>query len=414
LQSVASGAIDRLASNFNELKLAPFGQATKSVLTGITQSIFDAVKAGSGSAAKAAVGGGIAVPPSTSSQIPGVLEAIAQGQSGGGKTGLGAIFGNLGNLFKGFGFGLERGSAVGGLAAAAPLLGLTLGAGLGGTSTLGQIAGGIGGTLVGIGLTAAPKAAGFLAPLFSNPITAIVGAGLLVGGIFLGKAAQRRKDEEASGQMLTQALQAIEQLKAGIASDQIDGSQARAIFDNQILGAFISQINTLKTKSVRESRLKNQVRDLRNVFDALIPPEIEAQQRRRAVEAERSAIAGKLIPEFATGGLVPGIDFGRDSVVSLLRPGEMVLTKAQQSAIAAMAGAGVFRAAGVPGVQREPIFANGGIAPLAAQPQTIILDVSVGISDSQAEEIVTAGVRGGRGRNVVVRTVRHARRFGEL
>src|SRR5262249_45638373 len=163
---------------------------------------------------------------------------------------------------KGFGFGLPKGSATGQLAAAAPLLGLTLGASLGGRSTLGTIAGGIGGALVGIGATAAPAGAGFLAPLFSNPFTAIACGSLLIGGLLLGKAAQRRSDEEASGQMLTQALNAIDQLANGISSDQIDGSQARAIFDNEILATFIQQINTLKTKSVRDSRLTNQVRDL--------------------------------------------------------------------------------------------------------------------------------------------------------
>lgn len=369
----------------------------------------------------AAGSGGISAPPSVSGGLPrfGNLPVpfINSSVTGNVQFPGAGLLGSLGGLFKGFGFGLKPGSQLGGLASIAPLLGLSLGIGAGGTSTRGKILGGAGGALLGIGLTAAPAIFGtggalaspFIAGLFSNPITAIVGAAALVGAIFLGRASQRRKDEAASGDMLTQALSAIQELKRGISSDQIDGSQARGIFDNQILATFIQQINTLKTKSVRESRLTNQVRDLRKVFDTEIPPEIEAQRKRKLVNQ-------RLIPEFAFGGIVPGIDFGRDSVVAALRPREMVLTLEQQSTIARIAGGDVFARAGVPGVQQQPAFAQGGIVPFASAsaPQTIILDVTIGMSQSGAEEIVVNGAQTERAQSVIVRTVRRGQRNREL
>lgn len=363
-----------------------------------------------------AAGGGISAPPSVSLPflpnlpVP-LIGPAAQGQVKFG-GGLGAILGNLGGLFKGFGFGLKPGSALGGLASAAPLLGLSLGAGLG-TDTLTKILGGAGGALLGIGLTAAPAIFGAggalaspaLAALFSNPITAIVGGALLVGAFFLGRARQRKRDEQASGDFLTDAITQIRQLRDQVGTDQIDGGQARSIFENQILGTFIQQINTLKTKSVRESRLTNQVRDLRNLFEKEVGPEIEAQKRRRIT-------SGKLVPEFATGGIVPGLDFGRDSVLSLLRPREMVLTLEQQATIARIAGGDVFARAGVPGVQQQSAFAAGGIVPLASASQPVVIEVdeiSVSIGEDDASKILFIGARTNLGRSVIVRANKEAR-----
>lgn len=290
-----------------------------------------------------------------------------------GKVGNAGLLAGLGGLFKGFGFGKAAGSARGGLAAIAPLLGAQLGAGLGGQSRLGQILGGVGGAALGIGITAAPAllttgalagSLGFLAPLFSNPITAVVGGALLVGSLLLGRSQQRRNDEQQSGVWLQDAINQINQLKEQVKSGRVGIAEARQIFESQILGTFIAQIQTLKTKSVRDSRLTNQVRDLRNLFESTIVP--------AANEAKRSAaINDKLIPEFATGGIVPGLDRGYDSVMARVRPGEMVLTRSQQSAIESMAGPGIFRAAGVPeGAHLSSsgyAFANGGMMRMASQ-----------------------------------------------
>jgi hypothetical protein len=346
--------------------------------------------------------------------------AIEAGASPVRGTGFGSILGqfggNLKNLFKGIGFGKAPGTA-GGLAGALPLLGLTFGAGAGGSSILGQIAGGAGGALLGIGLSAAPAglagASPALAALFSNPITAIAGAGLLVGAIFLGRASQRRKDEEASGDFLQQAIDGIAQLREAVSTDQITGAQARAAFNSDILGTFRAQINTLKTKSVRESRLTNQVRDLQNLFESSVGPEITKQ-------AERNRVGSRLTPEFAGGGMVGGIDRGFDSVNARLRPKEMVLTEAQQFSVAAMSGRGdIFQMAGVPKAPSfapsgAQVFANGGTAQDGGDIVINFENVTLNVTEGEAERISIAGLTSNTGRRIQIDNVKQAKRDGQL
>jgi len=88
----------------------------------------------------------------------------------------------------------------------------------------------------------------------------------------------------------------------------------------------------LKTESVRRSRLTNQFADLNRVYNDIILPQIAAQEARKAAGIAQQArlqqnalVFSKLIPEFASGGIVPGVDRGFDSIRALLRPGEMVL-----------------------------------------------------------------------------------------
>jgi len=302
-------------------------------------------------------GGGSSLSAPSSISLPGLSGNVFTGlgfpgtpginpNAGGGVAGLAG----LKNLFGGIGFGLKPGSGGGALAGILPLLGVGLGSSLG-TDTLTKILGGAAGGLLGVGLTAAPaligaggalSGLGFLAPLFSNPITAIA-AGLALPAIFLlGRARQRKRDEASSGDFLQDAIDSIRDLRKQVSSDQIDGAQARSVFNNEILQTFIQQINTLKTKSVRESRLKNQTADLKKLFEDEVGPEIEAQKL-------RSKTALRLVPEFALGGIVPGMPTGADTVLSWLSPREMVLTVQQQRSIAAMAGPEVFAAAGVPG-----------------------------------------------------------------
>lgn len=333
----------------------------------------------------------------------------------------------LASLFQGFGFGLPRGAARGPLAALAPLLGAQVGAGLGGQSRLGQVLGGIGGAALGIGITAAPAALaaggalaglGFLAPLFSNPITAVVGGALLAGSFLLGRSRQRRSDEEQSGVWLQDAINQISQLRDQTRSGSVTLEQARQIFETQILATFVSQIQTLKTKSVRESRLTNQVRDLRNLFESTVVPAAKTG-------AKVNDIQSRLVPEFATGGIVPGTDRGYDSVMAMVRPGEMVLTRNQQSAIQSIAGPGIFRAVGVPqgpGISAGlPAFALGGImpaftptrtAPQESAPIELVVNLVVGKDD--ASRIVASAQNTSVGQRAVLATLKRARLNREL
>jgi hypothetical protein len=378
-------------------------------------------------------GGGISAPPSVSqSGLGGILGGIFGGGGGVARTparsDIDDFFGaNVPRTAGKIGGGFSLSSIGKSLGAAAPFLGFSAGSGLGGQSLAGNILGGIGGALGGLvagaatgGITGALGSAFALSGTL-GPLALAAAPLLIVGGILLGKAKQRRQDEEASGQFLTQALNSIEQLASGVASGQIDGSQARSIFDTQILGTFRQQIGTLKTKSVRDSRLTNQVRDLENVYQARIPPLIADQQRKAADAARFAAIDSRLVPQFRTGGLVPGVDRGRDSVLALLTPGELVLNRTQQASVIRDGGPGVFERAGVP---RTPIqvgqaqaFQFGGIAQPSSFAQSggamvINLEVQLGMTEKDTQEVVARGINSRTGEDIVVNVVQRARGRG--
>jgi hypothetical protein len=386
--------------------------------------------------------GGASIPPSFSGNVftglgfpgtPGI------NPNGGGIAGLGNLS-NLKNLFSGIGFGRTPGSG-GALAGLLPLLGLSAGSQLGGGG-IGSILGGVGGLALGIGATAAPAflSAGIFASggalgglgsaataLFSNPFTAIAGAALLAGAFFIGRAKQRRKDEATSGDYLQQAVDNIRDLVSQVKSDQLQGAEAKKLFETEVMATFIAQVNTIKTKSVRESRLTNQTRDLRALFEKEVTPEIEAQKLR----IKNGAFGGRVIKtEFATGGIVGGVDLGYDSINALLRPREMVLTVQQQRSIAEMTGiSSIFQLAGVPGAGSVPLptaapqqaFAFGGIvAPSTARssgdegPMVINVYVKHGMGDDEAVAVVEGAGRTARGRGAVVKIIKTEKAGGSF
>jgi hypothetical protein len=426
VRNLFNGLKQAVLGFFNDL----LGSSIQNLVRGVLGPIFGGGGGGGGGllgnlfrTPSFAGGGGISAPGSISGGSLGQI--FAGGASSGG--GLGSIVGGI----LGGGGGAGGGSAAGGfggfnfsglgqsLGNAAPLLGLGIGASLGGKSIGGNILGAAGGLLTSTFLATtlgAPGALGSLAPaLFSNPFTAIAGAGLLVGAVLLGKAAQRKKDEEASGQMLTQALSQIRELKAGIDSGSIDGSQARAIFENQILAQFIQGINSLKTESVRKSRLTNQVADLRRVFNELIEPSIAAQAARQAEglaaqqrSAANAAIFARQIPEFATGGTTRG-------GLAVLHPGEKIVNLQQQATMRAIAGPNIFERAGVPGPSANRNFDIGGTMPVGQggqADQPIVIEQLVIAYDGERAAI--KAMSGAKGRQVIINQVRDARTDKEL
>ena len=366
-------------------------------------------------------GGGVQLP--MPGGLPGVFDpgfpALGGGvlKSGGPMAALSAIF--QGNAFKGFGFTKAADGVRGPLASIAPLLGAQLGIGLGGRSGLGQVAGGIGGALLGIGATGAPAwllaggagakflgagLAGKLAWLFSNPILVGVGGALLIGSLLLGRSQQRRSDEEQSGIYLQDAINQMMALKERVRQGGVDVTEARRAGE-QIIETFSNQIKGLKTKSVRESRLTNQVRDLRNILESQVIPAVASGQRRSSTES-------RLIPEFNMGGMVPGIDKGYDSVLARVRPGEMILNRDQQKAIRQSLGYNVFAMAGVPNVAAGGFAAPGGNIMRGTDdgPLMIELNVGLGISDRDATRIVAAAGTTSNGRRVIVSSVRRGQK----
>lgn len=346
------------------------------------------------------------------------LTNIVSGIGGKGLSGI------LGGLFKGIGFGQQAGSG-GALAGVLPLLGLSLGSSLGGQSGLGQILGAAGGGLLGIGLTAAPAAlagatgglSGAVAGLFSNPITAVVGGALLVGSFLLGKAKQRKADEAQVDTYWVEYMNVLKELTTRVNSDRISGDDAltQAAEARSTAVALISQI---KTKSVRESRLANQIPDVDRLF---LKPLQDAVERQR----KRGGRINNLIPEFATGGVVPGIDRGKDEVLALLKPQEVVLNRVQQTRIKAIAGDDVFARAQVPGFNSPrpaatlhglPAYATGGrvnvierFTAQATRTEHLVIDINYALTTTESGDIVEAGLSTERGRGVTVRTRRRNR-----
>jgi hypothetical protein len=426
VKDLFSGLKQSVLSFFNDV----LGSTLQNLVRGTLGPLFGAGGGGLGNLFRTPsfAGGGISAPPSVSGGGLGSFFSSIFGSGGGSSGNASSTFASglprsapgFGDaLLRGAGFGSAKPSFLGGigqsLAAAAPFLGASLGGGLGGQSVAGQIAGSAGGFLAGGTITALAGGLGKAATaFFTNPFTIAIGAGLIVGSVLLGKAKQRKADEQASGEMLTQALNALTQLRDAIGADQIDGSQARSIFDSQILGQFKSGINTLKTKSVRESRLSNQVADLQKVYSDIIPPAIAAQEARKAAgianqtRLQNNALRdSRIIPEFATGGTTMG-------GLALLHPGEKILNIQQQAAVRAMAGANVFERAGVPGVKQNPIFDTGGTMGRGGLPMVVEVDVQVVMGKNDQTRIFVTGGNTTEGRNLIVRQVNVARTNREL
>ncbi|OQB32226.1 MAG: hypothetical protein BWY07_01985 [Candidatus Hydrogenedentes bacterium ADurb.Bin170] len=113
---------------------------------------------------------------------------------------------------------------------------------------------------------AAAGAAGAGAAATAGISLAIAAIGSVASGLIQG-ASQRKRDEIASGVWLKQSVEAIEELELQVREQNITKAQAEQYF-KQILNKFESAIVTLATKSVVQSRIDNQSKDLRNLFNA--------------------------------------------------------------------------------------------------------------------------------------------------
>jgi hypothetical protein len=232
--------------------------------------------------------------------------------------------------------GLGAGIA-GALAPLAPILGLTLGSGLGGRSTLGRILGGIGGGIIGgvagISLAAYATSGAILGnsliaglvPFLFNPATLIAAPLLLLGAVLLGRAKQRKEDEKKRDALFTGTggvVTQVNQLIADVKAHRRDGADAvqNAL---QLRSQYYDAVMQIKTKSVRNSALNNQL----PVVDQRI-----AVLRQAANDYYTEVGRDKnLVPEFPTGifeGVVPGA-VGSPQLI-LAHGGERVLTIAQQ------------------------------------------------------------------------------------
>jgi len=100
-----------------------------------------------------------------------------------------------------------------------------------------------------------------------DPVSAIVGSVTGIIGGLIGGAKQRASDEARSGVALQASIDGIAYLRQSVEAGDITKKEARDAFYLQILPAFLQFISTLTTKSVVESRLENQRRDLINLYE---------------------------------------------------------------------------------------------------------------------------------------------------
>lgn len=354
---------------------------------------------------------------------PTVTEAAGQARSG-----FGGILGNLIGKTLGSGTslgakigipgGFGLGGVLGGLAPALPLFGLSLGGQVGGP--LGAIGGAL---LGGFGLaTAASFAstasilaggagltglAGGAAALFSNPITAIIGAGLLIGGIFLSKAKQRKADERMRDKILGDTLKSIEDLITDVNKNRADGDSA-VKQGTQIREQYVQQINGLKTGSVRKSALRNQLPQVDSALDRL---KQAADRQKDRAERDR-----RLVPEFATGAIEVGQKFngrvpgtyrgaGYDDTIIAVQGDETVLTPEHRRRLGLTKPK--LAAAGVPGYASGGAVgpAMGGGEPSGEKVTVIqVQRVTFEVSRSDATKMFIVGATSSDGSRVVFET----------
>jgi len=112
----------------------------------------------------------------------------------------------------------------------------------------------------------AKSGGGFGIPSF-DPISSIVGGVFDVIGGLVGSARQRGSDEARSGVALQASVDGIYYLQRAVQDGDVSKKEARDAFYLKILPAFLEFISTLQTKSVVDSRLKNQRQDLINLFE---------------------------------------------------------------------------------------------------------------------------------------------------
>jgi TP901 family phage tail tape measure protein len=170
----------------------------------------------------------------------------------------------------------------------APLLGFTLGSQLGGGG-FASLLGGLGGGIAGLGV----MMSGGLAGLF-NPVTAIPAAVLLAVSYFLGKKKQRDADERTrttlSGQVYDDTIKILNATRAG----DLTLSEATSQF-NQVKANYFAGVSQMKDSKTR--RIATQWWD--NDFYPYYWPLIQ----QGAADAKQHQINDdRLIPEFKDGG----------------------------------------------------------------------------------------------------------------
>lgn len=287
------------------------------------------------------------------------------------------------------------------LGAAAPLLGFSLGSALGGKSLGGSILGGIGGLAgglaVGVG-TGTIGATGSLStaiaaiggPLAATGILAAIAVPLLVGGWLLGRNKQRRADETTRAGLITDALGQLDEILKNIRTHKYSSGQeaidaAQAVRDSYQQSA--SQLKDSKTRRIALQELSQR-----------IDPKI-SQIRTAAAQLDKDkAHFNDLIPEFATGGIVPG-QIGSPRLV-LAHGGEIIANLRQQTPALMNAAS----EAGIPGVRGSSGGGNGNGGNL---------HVEVSLGTKMQNELFVNGAKSPDGYAVLSKQSKQSKKFDD-
>lgn len=325
--------------------------------------------------------------------------------SGGGTGGLVL---NTGNLPGVPGSPSNRGGGLGGLAG-----GLTIAGGLA-TVLGGAIGGRAGGFISNIGSGIALGAQiGSIIPGIGTLIGAGIGAAVgFFASLFGGNPAEKRDKKEKLPALtagFTDALQQLRQLIEDVRTLRVSPESALAKateLRGQIAGGFGIQFESKKYQRESQRQIAQKLAEA----DALIAQLRDvADVARAAGERDR-----RLLPEFAGGvylspafqsfrrqnGMLSGVYTGRDTIPSMLSPGEMVLNPSQMSRVRGAAGFDVFKTAGIPG------YAGGGVVqPATVQNGPVNLTINL---SQDAEGMWTATAESDAGQRVIAKVVSNA------
>lgn len=318
-----------------------------------------------------------------------------------------SFLGNIKNMFNwgtdASGNALKAGATNWGKVLGAGALGASVAGslGLGGQSMAGNILGQAGGAIGSIAIGSAVSGVGLfgLSALATTGIGAAIAAPLIIGSILLGKAKQRKADESVVDTYWVEYGNVLNQLTAGVNSDKIMGDDALAQ-GAEARQTAVDLISQIKTKSVRDSRLKNQIPQV-DATNLKALQEAVATQRTRLADQEttmnnRRDLDSRLVAEFAVGGVVPGPFGARTNIIA--HAGEVVLNQQQIQEI----GQGTLSDAGVPGMRGG----NGGGSGQGPVEVTFVMGTDT------ADQVFVSGMQSKNTRGATASTVSRIMRYG--
>jgi hypothetical protein len=281
-----------------------------------------------------------------------------------------------------------------GLAGLAPLLGAGLGSSLGGSSLTGSILGGLGGAAagitgliglgaLGIGGTAISGVLGGITGALGislatlGPIAAIAAPALLLGAFFLGRDKRRKQAEVQRTQYITDALKQLDEVLVNVRGHKYDSGQEAIDAANSIKESYRQSANSITDTKTRNIALKE-------ITDRIDPKIAEITAAAGQLDGARTHF-NDLVPEFATGGIVPG-QFGSPRLV-LAHGGEIIANMSQQTPDLLNAAA----KAGIPGVRGDAGSGSGSGS----------VNVELFVGKEMQNELFVNGAKSSKGASVL-------------